>query len=180
MKLEVSAKWAVQVIDCTLEGIIKRCHGTCCSSKSFWPPKASGGTCKNLGPQGCVLGDEKPIECLLYPFRIQGDKLNVHGRALISHCRPNHKVGGQSIAEANRANLALVFGEAQADAIVRAAKDGQNIKIDLPQWVADALAVEARWEEANAIPLARAAMAAQSPPAAPARPEHGSLAELRG
>jgi hypothetical protein len=179
-KWEVSAKWAAKEIDCTLAGIIKRCHGTCCSSKTFWPPKASNGTCKNLDPQkGCILGDEKPVLCLLYPFRAAGGKLNVHGRALVGHCKPNYKQGGRSIAEANRANLALVLGEAQADRIIQAAKDGRNCEVEVPQWVLDAMEVEARWEAANAIPKTRAEMAAMDPPAPPARPEHPSLAELR-
>lgn len=172
----LSAKWAAKEIDCTLHGILKKCGGACCKTPFFWPPKASGGVCGNLGPDGCKLGDDKPVTCLLYPFRVADGRLGLYGRALITTCKPCYRSGGQSIAEALRGNFAILFGDAEADRIAAAARDGRDIEIAVPDWVIESLAAEAKWEAASALPPGRAEMAAGDPPR---RPEHPSLAALR-
>ncbi len=164
----ISAKWAGKIIDCTPHGIASACGAKCCKGTAYWPPKASTtGACENLGPEGCILGADKPVTCLLYPFRLLNGALVLHGRTLIpksGYCAPCYKQGTQTIAEANRANFAILFGEAVADEIVRNTLAETDTRITVPPWVSLSLAAEERWESANATPPGRAGMH-EDPPA---------------
>ena len=164
----LSWKWASKEIDCTLDGILNHCGGACCNGKAYWPPKASAtGACANLGAAGCVLGNDRPVTCLLYPFRLIGDRLVLHGRTLIpksGYCSPCYKRGGRTIAENNHGNFAILFGAAVADEIVANTKAQRNTAIKVPQEVLDALAAEDPWEAANAVPLTRQEMVGRAPP----------------
>ena len=155
----VSAAWASKEIDCTLKGILEACGAACCKGETYWPARASGtGVCANLGLRGCTLGDGKPVTCLLYPFRLVGSNLVLHGRTLIpksGYCSPCHRRGGRSIAENNRRNFALLFGEEVADEIVRNTLADRDTTVEVPAWVLDALEKERAWEASNTTPPGR-------------------------
>jgi hypothetical protein len=175
----LSAKWAAKEIDCTVHGILRPggCGAACCRGFAFWPPRSSGtGACGNLGPDGCRLGADKPVTCLLYPFRPPEPPkrtLGLHGRALVGTCRACYRRGGQSILAANRANFELLFGHEAVAAMLESIAAGRDFEFEPPAWVLSALAAEAPWAVANARPPGRAAMAAGPPP------EHPALAALR-
>lgn len=156
---KISAAWASKEIDCTLRGITEACGAACCKGTKYWPPRASGtGVCANLSPTGCVLGNDKPVTCLLYPFRVVNGNLVLHGRTLIpksGYCFPCYRRGGRSIAENNRANFALLFGQEKADEIVRNTLIGLDTVVEVPGWVLKALEKEKEWEAANVVPPGR-------------------------
>lgn len=163
----LSAKWAAKEIDCTLHGILNHCGAACCKGFTYWPPKASGtGVCANLGPEGCRLGPGKPVTCLLYPFRLIGNRLVLHGRTLIpksGYCAPCYRRGGRTIAENNRDNFAILFGADQADLIVSNTKAGRDTLITVPDEILAALEAERRWEGANLVPISRQGMLDNAP-----------------
>ena len=156
----VSAAWASKEIDCTLHGIAREggCGGKCCKGSYFWPAKLSGtGVCLNLGAQGCVLGDEKPVTCLLYPFYVRRNNLEIYGRALIGTCKNCYRQGGKSIAENNHQNFSLLFGPIVADQIIFNTRYGKNTNILVPENVRQDLAREMEQEDSNAMPILRVA-----------------------
>lgn len=107
--LRVSYKWANKFISCDIEA----CHGSCCTAKSYYPPKANNGVCFYLSSTGCVLKEyEKPIICLLYPLIINKNNLLVlHGKALLGTCKLCYKKKEIPILQYLKSNLVSVFGE---------------------------------------------------------------------
>jgi hypothetical protein len=162
----ISAAAATKKIDCTLHGITSECGAACCKGLVFWPPKATGtGVCAHLGPAGCMLGADRPISCLLYPFRLVGKNLVLHVHANV-YCQGCYKAGDKMIVENNRPAFALLFGEEQADIIIQNARAGHGTTVGVKQEVLDALKAEQRWEAANAVPLTRQGMLENEPPPA--------------
>lgn len=161
--VRISARTLNVEIDCTVHGITREggCSASCCKGFTFWPPRASGtGTCANLGPQGCTLGDDKPVTCLLYPFRLRGNSLVlfIYSTTPTGTCRPCYKRGGQTIGETNRRNLELLFGEKQTELILENAKKGLDTIIKVPDETRAQWEAERTWEKANLTPLGRSKM----------------------
>ena len=163
----ISAKWASHIIDCTLNGIQTGCGGRCCRTKTFWPPSATDGdACGNLGPDGCVLGDDRPVTCLLYPFRLVNGTLVLHGKTLIpksGNCAPCHHKGTQTIAEALHGSFTTLFGAEQADRIVADVLAGRDPIVEVPPDTLRALEAERAWEAANRLPPGRSVMITHTP-----------------
>lgn len=147
-------------LDCTLQGILTRCNGGCCTTQKYWPPRAGSvpDKCDNLGPTGCRLGDERPVTCALYPLR-----LNENG-TLVAHFRGVHQKGGVCntckghgpvLIEAIGGSLTAIFGELTAALIQREVLAGRDAVVHVPAHVVRQLAVEHEWEEQNIVPVAR-------------------------
>ena len=111
--LKISYKCIVIPFNCNLNGI-QNCKGGCCNSSSFWPPKAyDNSICGMLTKTGCILNDnEKPIDCLLYPLRI-----NNNGTVILHHrtrfkkgiCKGNCGIG-QPLFYSIKNNIITLFG----------------------------------------------------------------------
>jgi Fe-S-cluster containining protein len=147
-------------LDCTLQGILTRCHAGCCTTQGYWPPKAGvvPDACDNLTATGCALGDARPVTCALYPLR-----LNKNG-TMVAHFRGVHQQGGVCHAckghgpiliEALAGSLAAIFGAEQAAMIQREVLAGRDALAHVPPIVVQQLAVEKTWEEQNIVPTAR-------------------------
>jgi hypothetical protein len=149
---KVSAAWAAMPHECNLAGILQRCGGACCWSKTYWPPQAFTGTnehglgpdpvrgqpCGHLGPQGCTLSDaDKPVICLLYPLRPnpQGTLIK-HQRSTypLGVCKGNHG-HGPPLIDAVRSGLVALFGEAQVDRVRAAVMAGHDSYFAIPPQV---------------------------------------------
>src|ERR1035437_5396454 len=104
-RLRVSAAWASKKLDCTLRGVLTRCHGNCCKLKKYWPPRVGWlkglEGCEHLTEKGCKWDEvDRPIDCLLYPFYINdNNNIVVHNRAMMPNfpCYPNKNLGPQLI-----------------------------------------------------------------------------------
>lgn len=164
---KISAAWSSKIIDCTPRGIATACGAKCCQGNTYWPPKASGtGQCANLSADGCNLRADRPVTCLLYPLRLVGNSLVLHGRTLIpksGYCAPCYKQGTQTIAEALRSSFEILFGVPGADTIIRNTLQGIDSYVAVPDWVLKSLADEQRWEKANATPPGRSHMHEEVP-----------------
>lgn len=147
-------------LDCTLQGILTRCNGGCCTTQKYWPPRAGvvPDKCDNLGPTGCRLGDARPVTCALYPLR-----LNDNG-TLVVHFRGVHQKGGVCnsckgrgpvLIEAIDGSLTAIFGAEQSARIQREVMAGRDALARLPPNAVRQLAVEKAWEEQNIVPTAR-------------------------
>ncbi len=140
-KWKISAKWANRVIDCTVAGIVGRCGGKCCYDQ-FWPgsaqPQPNGG-CFYLGPKGCTLDvEDRPVTCHLFPFKLnQNNTLTQWHRATMKNqcCAPNFNEGQQTIIETMEQSLRLLFGDAQADAILAGVRGGKDVEVNVPEHV---------------------------------------------
>lgn len=157
---KISAAWGAKELDCTLAGIQERCGAGCCTAgpgNTYWPgTTGANGNCHNLGPQGCVLGDTRPVTCLLYPLRLsKTGTIGLHVRGLTGCCRKTYRVGGRSIIENLRPSLVILFGEEVSDRIIENVLAGNDAFVTPPDWVLEALDLEATWEALNEIPLAR-------------------------
>ena len=158
----ISAAWANKQFDCTLSGIIARCHGNCCRGK-FWPP-AAGPTvdaCEHLGSAGCTLSPaDKPIICHLYPLRLSSrGRLNLHLQATRPHSDCNATGAnygtGPKVHEALRDSFIELFGQSTADYIAKELDAGRDPYFQPPQSVRDAVARERIWEDKNIVPIPR-------------------------
>lgn len=152
------AATATSRYDCTPGGIALRCHGACCRSPAFWPPRTGvDAVCPRLGPEGCTLGDARPVTCHLYPLRInpQGT-LVLHGNTRFPQgmCKGNRGQGPMLI-DALRPGLVVVLGEDEYEAVRATVLCGRNALVVPLPWVAAALAQEAEWEAANVPPVPR-------------------------
>lgn len=160
--VRVSAAWLRRPHDCTLHGIINRCHGRCCYGPTYWPGKAGMRplhACHWLGTAGCTLGAARPITCLLYPARINArGALVLHHRATMktSCCKGNHGCGPM-LVDAIAEGLRVVFGETNAALIRERVVAGRDVHVMLPHASRVALAQERRWEAANEVPAPRLA-----------------------
>lgn len=126
-RITVSWKWTSKEIACAPVFIRLHCQGACCKSKNYWLPKKDGSNCPKLGPEGCTFTvQEKPVVCLLYPLVIKNDKMVLHARALLHYCKPNYKIGGQTIWEQNRINLIELFGEDQFNRVLNDIRQQQD------------------------------------------------------
>jgi hypothetical protein len=145
--------------ECTLEGILARCGGSCCKSAVFWPSRTfETNICGNLGPEGCRLAPtDKPITCLLYPIRlVRGEMLLLHHRARFGKgiCKGNHGQGPPLI-DALRGNLVTLFGEEQVDRVRADVMAGRQSWVEPSDDLVRQLAAEEQAEEANEHPTLR-------------------------
>jgi hypothetical protein len=158
----ISAAWAQRPHDCTASGIAARCHGGCCTagpSGLLWPGRAGeGGRCVWLGPAGCSLSaGDRPVGCLLYPFR-----LNANGTLVLHHattrpssiCRGNHGLGPPAI-DALRGSLVELLGAEQYARARAEVMAGRDALVEPPPEVLAALAQERSWEAENLPPEPR-------------------------
>lgn len=164
MLLKVSAAWANKIIDCTIDGILSKCHGRCCKGTAFYPSKSNVvdglviGHCSWLGDKGCELPDEdKPVKCLLYPFVINDNHtLVLHGRAITSICQGCYNRGTRAILDTQRHNLELLFGKELMDKMIETVLDKQeDFKFETSYEFDNALEVERLREDQNLPPLPR-------------------------
>ena len=155
---KVSAAWASKPLMCTLDGIVREggCGGTCCTSRTFWPPRTGEEGCPHLTDTGCSFTEaERPVKCLLYPLMPNKNrKLIVHHRAATGHCKPNWGLG-PPIVEALHTNLVALFGADQADRMKADVLAGKDTEVRVPAHVAAALDLEEQWEAADIVPEAR-------------------------
>lgn len=161
---KVSAAWLGKSHDCTLPGILARCHGGCCTSppgRNYWPAMASGRAdhaCHYLGAQGCTLPlIDKPITCLLYPVRVNTKRTMIlHYRTTVSTsvCAGNHGQGPPLIV-AMEDSLVAVFGRDQYDRVQRDVLAGADSYFVVTTAVRQAIADEETWEQKNVVPLPR-------------------------
>lgn len=151
---KISAAWASKPHDCTADGIREKCGGRCCRWDA-WPPRSGvDNTCPMLGPDGCKLGENRPVTCHLYPLR-----LNKSG-TLVKHHRANMTTGicgacantGPPLIDAMRGDLTFLFGAEQYEAARAAILDGHDYEVTVPQWVLNGLAREDELEAENAPP----------------------------
>lgn len=157
---KVSAKWLAKRHDCTLAGITHRCHGACCKSPAYWPPRAFEGAnqCGRLGPQGCTFADDdKPITCHLYPLKLnKNGTLILHNRTTLPTgiCKGNHG-NGPPIIEAMENNLVAVFGRDQYERVRADVLAGRDSYFEPAPDILAAMAREHDWEEQNIPPEPR-------------------------
>lgn len=161
---KLSAAWASKRHNCTVAGIISKCHAACCHGPSFWPGRVGNtpgnNRCQRLGPKGCTFSlEDKPISCLLYPLRLnKSGTLILHQRAVYANgiCKGNFGDGdGPLLIDAIRDCLVVLFGKKQyehARAEVLAGRDAQLVPSAklLRQYYR-----EEGWEEANLPPQPR-------------------------
>lgn len=143
--------------ECTLKGILKRCGGRCCSSPSFWPPKSGPNhTCVHLGPQGCTIGNDRPVTCHLYPLRIKDTTLFIHGATRWpAVCKGNRGADdAPPLIDSIRSGLIAIFGEAEVVAARADVMAGRDAYLRVPAWVPAALEAEDALEAANVPPPA--------------------------
>jgi hypothetical protein len=145
----LSAKWAQHSIDCTVSGIVTKCHGPCCR-RPYWPASGTDGDdCKYLGGRGCTLPwEDRPVTCLLYPFTVRNNKVVLHGRALIAPCKPC-KGTGPPIIESLRKSFTILFGEVIYANMVRYTKEGRDTHFKVPDWVWERHEKEQAWKEGD-------------------------------
>src|SRR5262245_12825514 len=171
---KVSAAWARRAHECNLAGILRRCHGGCCRTASFWPPRAfahddgTPTTCGRLGPGGCTYAPaDKPVVCHLYPLTLNDSgTLVLHHRATTHSgvCKGNHGEGPPLIV-ALADNLIHLFGAEQYERVRAAVLTGQDSYFDPPPAVVAALNREHDWAATKTPPEPRSAF---SPPPTPA------------
>ena len=116
---KLSAAWASKRHNCTVAGILSRCHAACCHGPTFWPGRV-GNTenntrCQRLGDKGCTFPlKDKPISCLLYPLRLnKSGTLILHQRAVYAKgiCKGNFGDGeGPLLIDALKDCLVELFG----------------------------------------------------------------------
>lgn len=146
--------------ECNIAGIMLRCGGGCCKSKSYWPPTSGGnedGSCAWLGPRGCTLAEvDKPVVCQLYPLLLHGDLIALHFRVRLktSVCKGNHG-NGPPLIDSMRSNLIGLFGEAQVDAVRADVMAGIQGKFYPSPDILAAVERERAWEAVNAVPEPR-------------------------
>lgn len=160
-----SAAWLAKPWDCTLAGITREggCGGGCCTSPTFWPPKAgeSAAGCDQLGPDGCTMTEQqRPVKCLLYPLlENKSGKLVAHGRAPMGVCKPvslgNAPDGAPQLSEAMHSNLAEVLGADQADQVSADTAQGVDSVVAVPALTNYWLHVETVWEAQDMVPVDR-------------------------
>ena len=163
---KLSAAWANKNLDCTLSGIINKCHGMCCSSPTFWPPIAGkkeedrGKPCHHLGEKGCKFDlDDRPLNCLLYPLRLNKNNTLVwHVHGLLPHgaCRPCYK-SGPPVFEALKDHLTSLFGKEQVDKAAKEITRGHDTYFYPSDKILEDVRREHSWSEANKIPEPRSA-----------------------
>lgn len=160
---KVSAAWTGKQHDCTLEGILARCKGSCCHSETYWPPAASKGIredhgCTYLGDAGCRLpAEDKPVTCLLYPLRLNSSgSIVLHHRTMweTSCCAGNHGKGPPLIV-AMEDSLVGLFGRAQYERVKADILAGKDSFFTVPPPVLQAIKDEEEWEKNLTIPLPR-------------------------
>lgn len=157
-EIKVSAAWASHVIDCTLGGIQDRCHGRCCEFVEYWPPSSGDGkVCPMLSKVGCVLGEKRPIQCILSPFTFNSaGTLVLHWRtAQWGRCAPCHDVGGRMIIEVLAPTWYELFGKEQVDQAVEDVRNGVDpvLKVSTTFW--EQIAVEEVHRSMNVQPTPR-------------------------
>jgi len=157
----LSHKWANHQLDCTLWGIVQRCHAGCCTSGpsgTFWPGRTGEtGSCPRLGPAGCTYeAHDKPIRCLLFPFRLNpSGTLVLHDKSLIvGCCRLNNKLGPRAIV-ALRSSFVALFGDAQTDDAIEVTASLADAFLVPAPGVLEALEREAEWERQGVPPSPR-------------------------
>lgn len=158
---KVSAVCAVKHLDCTVRGITRDggCGGACCRTMGFWPPKAGSNrvACDHLGPDGCRLGDSRPVTCLLYPFHLSrtGTLVLSHtGYTLGNTCGPCRGLGPRVI-DALFENFVTLFGIVEASRIRDEVTAGQDAMVDVPAGIQAAIEEERVWEAENTVPMPR-------------------------
>ncbi len=154
--LTVSVKRASKIINCTSEGV-KVCNGRCCNTKGFYPPKSNpngSNICSFLTQCGCILGNEKPIKCLLYPFAVHKNSLGLYGRVLCITCKANYNVGNKTIIETQRNNLSLVFGSV-VETMIQSILSGKNFTFMPTKEFWLSLEIENLLEKQNVVPIKR-------------------------
>jgi hypothetical protein len=119
--------------DCTTSGIAERCHGGCCRNPTYWPvridPSPNG--CAALGPDGCRLGDGRPVTCHLYP--LHGDTtLTLHFRTrLKTSCCAGNAGEGPPLHEALRTSLEALLEDGEYQRIADACASGTEGAMDV-------------------------------------------------
>lgn len=171
---KVSAAWGRRAHECSLAGILRRCHGGCCRTASFWPPSAfqrpdaDPVPCGRLGAGGCTFAaDDKPVTCHLYPLMLnENGTLILHHRTTFQNgvCKGNHGEGPPIIV-ALADNLVHLFGRDQYERVRTDVLAGRDSFFDPPPAVVAALVREHAWAATNAPPEPRSAF---SPPPTPA------------
>lgn len=153
VRWRISSAWARQAHECTLAGILARCGGACCKGDTYWPSRAYGTVCGNLGPAGCVLPDaDKPVTCLLYPLRLNhSGALVLHHRATFGKgiCKGNHGQGPPLI-DALEGQLTELFGADQYAHVRADVLGGRDSWFEVPAAVLAAYEDEERRAKVDA------------------------------
>jgi hypothetical protein len=178
LRWRVGAKTMTARHDCTLSGIQARCGGGCCRagpSRSYWPARAYGDVCGNLGPSGCTLSpDDKPVTCLLYPLVAHDDKGSIvlHHRTRLptSVCRGNYGQGPMLI-DAIADNLRTLFGDAEFERVHAEVTAGRDSYFDVPPDIAEAVRREHGWADRSLKPVPRSQAGTIPESTPPARPD---------
>jgi hypothetical protein len=162
---KISAKWASKRLNCTPQGILRDggCGGHCCKMKSFWPPSSNkknpAAGCPKLGPNGCTFTPEqKPVTCHIYPMKLnKNNTLVLHHRitqgVVCENCWLDAK--GPMLVEAMRPNWVALFGEGEADRIIKFVRAGMDVLVPVPKKILKAYEREEQWYKSNSIPKAR-------------------------
>jgi 1-aminocyclopropane-1-carboxylate deaminase/D-cysteine desulfhydrase-like pyridoxal-dependent ACC family enzyme len=160
VRWKFSAAWLRRNHDCTAEGIRDRCGGGCCNAVGYWPPRATPGmACAHLTPQGCSLGDDRPVTCHLYPLRLnENGTVVLHNRTTqkTSCCKTAHG-NGPMLVDALARNLTLLFGEEEYTRIRDGVVRGEDIEVIVPENVWQCYLGEKKQERENANPPGQAA-----------------------
>jgi hypothetical protein len=165
---KVSAKWATKRHNCTLDGVLKTCHGRCCTSKKYWP--ASSGSspygCEWLGDKGCSLEfQDRPVGCLIYPFLLnKNGTLVLHHRVTtkVTVCADNHG-RGPIIIDALKDQFVSIFGEEQYNKLRNDVMNGRDGHLEVSEQLAAQVLREQWWEDNNIVPIPRSGANVQKP-----------------
>lgn len=164
----ISAKWATKKLDCTLQGIIHRCHGGCCYSRkgAYWPARAHSpidGPCYWLGDRGCKLQRmDRPLTCLMYPLVLNASNMWVmHYRGRRGCCAANVDKGPMLI-DVMATNLTVIFGEDLASEIREFVLSGRNPEFVVADAIADHWMHEQTLIAADRIPEPRSVWPCES------------------
>lgn len=145
----LSAKWARVQLDCTVPGIINKCHAGCCRAP-YWPATATeGDDCYYLGPRGCKLKRaDRPVHCLLYPFVVHKNKLVFHQKALVAPCAKCREAG-PPILEALKGSFTVLFGEGMYRSMMRDMWKGRDTFFVPSEAMVEQYLHEKEWKEKN-------------------------------
>lgn len=157
-----SAKWLARRHDCTLQGILARCGGGCCTagkSGSYWPGRSGPeGRCVHLGPGGCrLILAARPVTCLLYPLVVNSsDTIVLHHRtvALSSICCGAHGKGPK-VVEALRGGLETLIGPRGYQELRASVAAGRDYAVFVDPKIVRALEQEGVWADLNRAPEPR-------------------------
>lgn len=153
----LSARSARMHLDCSPEGIERGCGGACCAwhNEAFWPANSSPShtSCPQRGPEGCLLGDARPVTCHLYPFKLNPMNMLVAHFWSLKHgcCHPNTHTS-RTIWESIRPSFEYLFGREQVERADAHIEAGADPHFRVPIRIAERYLLEAEWAKQRLAP----------------------------